>query len=143
MDPGPEVLTSSSKCNVSLPHSFSTTQSSFTMVKINPPSDCIATDKSSESNIPQLDGQILYPSTIYQVNCENFGKTFESEEILKTHTDEHEWGCDDCQLCFRNKQSADLHELEHHGDSPDSLAYICNHIPEETKRLYAAGHRQR
>ena len=142
MNPRPEVLTTSNNCSVSLPRSLST-QSSITMVNINRPSDSIPTVKSNESNIPQLDGQIISPSIIHQVNCENCGKTFESEEILKTHTDEHEWGCDDCQLCFRNKQSADLHELEYHGDSPDSLAYIHNHIPEETKRLYAAGHRQR
>ena len=63
--------------------------------------------------------------------------------MLKRHVDEHELGCDDCQLCFRNKKSADLHELEHHGDSPDSINYINRYIPEETKRLFAAGHRQR
>ena len=54
-----------------------------------------------------------------------------------------EWGCEDCLLCFTTKYSADLHELEHHADAPDSIAYIRDYIPETTKKMFAAGHRQR
>ena len=112
-------------------------QSTLTMVTINP-SSLATTSQSSESDIPQLDG---HAQILSQFECENCGKSFKSEESLRTHTDEHKWGCDDCLLCFTSKYSADLHKLEHHGDSPDSISYIRDYIPETTKRLFAAGHR--
>ena len=43
-------------------------------------------------------------------------------KVKKIHADEHEWGCDQCLLCFKTKYSANLHELEHHGDTPDSIS---------------------
>ena len=65
----------------------------------------------------------------------------ETDEQLQNHVQEHEWGCDDCKLCCTSKYFADLHELEHHGDTLDSIRYIRDDIPESTKRLFAAGHR--
>ena len=92
----------------------------------------------SNSDIPQLDGAPNYES-----KCENCGKTFLTEDMLKNHMDEHGWGCDDCYLCFTSKYCADLHELEYHHDTPDGIRYIQDHIPDTTKRLFEAGHRQR
>ena len=105
---------------------------------------------NSSETIPQLDGDALPPSlgvessdSFYadsQYKCENCDKNFNSEEGLQNHRDNHEWGCDDCYLCLTSKYLADLHELEFH---PDSMDYINNHIPDTTKKLFAAGHRQR
>ena len=134
----PEVV-STNNCSATLPSNNKSTKSTLalTTVTINPSSPVISSH-SSQSDIPQLDGQILS-----QFECENCGKSFESEEMLQTHGDEHGWGCDDCLLCFTSKYLADLHELEHHAESPDSIGYIRDYIPETTKRLFALGHRQR
>ena len=83
------------------------------------------------------------PATTSQVKCENCDTNFVSEELLKIHTDQHEWGCDECFLCFTTKYSADLHALEYHANTPDGIVYIRDYIPETTKKLFVAGHRQR
>ena len=87
----------------------------------------------NESDIPQLDGQ-LDAAPNDDIKCENCGENFAIEEMLKIHIENHEWGCDDCYLCFTSKYFADIHELEHHNDTPDSINYIRDHIPKETKR---------
>ena len=68
---------------------------------------CIScqTNVSKENLIPQLDGN-------GQVECENCERNFKTEEELKKHMEEHEWGCDDCRLCLTSKYFADLHELK-------------------------------
>ena len=130
--------------------------STITTVTMNP-TDTAETRTNNTGFIPQLDGQIIdtssisYPTrspcaigkTTSQFACENCEENFESEKLLKEHTDKHEWGCDECFLCFTTKYSVDLHELEHHGHEPDSIAYIRDHIPQSTKDLFQAGHRQR
>ena len=140
----PQILTSPS--NTAVSSNESTMKSTFAIVTTNTSS----TTTSRHHDIPQLDGQIdqshdvsvSIPSITRQSQnrCENCEKNFETEKDLKIHMDKHEWGCDDCFLCFTTKVSADLHELQHHGDSPDSIAYIRDHIPESTKRLFAIGH---
>ena len=40
-------------------------------------------------------------------------------------------------LCFTSKYLADPPELEHHAESPDSITYIRDYIPETTKRMFA------
>ena len=132
----PEVVPTNNY-SVDLPCSNRPTQSILTTVTINPSSPAI-TNHETQDYIPQLDGHIFS-----KFECENCGKNYESEEELKTHTDQHEWGCEDCLLCFTTKYSADLHELEHHADTPDSIAYIRDYIPETTKKMFAAGHRHR
>ena len=92
---------------------------------------------NEENFIPQLDGCQSMQMHI----CENCETTFETDEQLEKHMQEHEWGCDDCKLCCTSKYFVDLHELEHHGDTPDSIRYIRDDIPESTKKLFAAGHR--
>ena len=139
------LLTSSKS---TFPNDTSNIKSNLAIITTNLSSTTI----NSESDIPQLDGHIpqfhdesdsVPPLTnLTQNECENCKKSFEIKEDLKIHTDENEWGCDDCLLCFKTKYSEDLHELEHHGDTPDSISYINNHIPETTKRLFAAGHRE-
>ena len=94
---------------------------------------------SGKANIPQIDGQVDDD----ECKCENCNKIFENEKQLQTHLDQHGWGCDECFVCFTTKLSADLHEMEYHGHDPDSISYIRNHIPESTKQMFAAGHRQR
>ena len=116
------------------------------MVTVNPSNTISGLSSSSRDEIPQLDGQLgasRSPAFSSQIRCENCGKTFETVATLQNHTDQHDWGCDECQLCFTTKYLVDLHELEHHGHHPDSIAYIRDHIPETTKRLFEAGHRQR
>ena len=119
---------------------LSTTLSTHTLVTTDTPSSIICS--LDESDIPQLDGQFGAAPT-YEIKCENCGKNFETENMLKNHIDTHEWGCDDCTLCFTSKYFADMHELEKHNDTPDSINYIRDHIPETTKRLFAARHHQR
>ena len=134
--PEPEVAPINNS-SMNLPCSNMPTQTILTTVTTNPSSPAI-TSHETHDYIPQLDGPIHS-----KFECENCGKNFENEEELKTHTDQHEWGCEDCNVCFTTKYSADLHELEHHADSPDSISYIRDYIPESTKRMFAAGHRQR
>ena len=131
--------------NSTTKNNISTNKSTLTMVSVNPSNTEKITNTSITSAIPQLDGEINADSstTHSPFECENCKKSFESEETLKSHTDLHEWGCDDCYLCFTTKYNADLHELEHHGHELDSIAYIRDHIPQSTKNLFAAGHRQR
>ena len=124
---------------------MSTNQSTTSVFTVSPEQSNFISNYGNE--IPQLDGKIDFNSpvstTSLEIKFENCGKIFETEKRLKDHTDKHEWGCDDCLLCFTTKYSADLHELEYHGHDPDSLVYIRDHIPDTTKRLFAAGHRQR
>ena len=140
---------SSSCSNVTIPKAVSTSQSTLTIVTSNP-TTTPANNHPSEDDIPQIDGLTddhsnpLPCSLNLLVNrCENCNKNFESEEMLNNHIDKHGWGCDDCHICFTSKLAADLHEMEHHGDTPDSIGYIRDHVPESTKQLYTAGHRQR
>ena len=76
-------------------------------------------------------------------NCKNCNENLESEEMLNIHIYKHAWGCDDCYICFTSKLAADLHKIEHHCDTPNGIGYIRDHVPEGTKQLYTAGHRQR
>ena len=86
-------------------------------------------DGAMDTSISLLDEQL--EATKYK--CENCGKTFLTEQTLQIHSDEYEWGCDECSLCLTSKYLADLHELEFH---PDSTAYIRDHIPDCTKKLF-------
>ena len=63
--------------------------------------------------------------------------------MLKASADEHESGCDDCLLCSTSKCAVDFHKMKHHGDTPDSIGYLRDHIPESAKQLFAANHRQK
>ena len=114
-----------------------TSGSSVSVITTNSLNTSCNNNMDEGNNIPQLDGGHIGQMEI----CENCEKTFETDEQLKKHTQEHEWGCDDCKLCCTSKYHVDLHELEHHGDTPDSIRYIRDDIPESTKRLFAAGHR--
>ena len=139
----PNIVPNTPYSTVSLPNVVSATQSTLAIVTSNP-SNTTTSDLSSENYIPQLDGHVEDHSSSSQYSentCENCNKNFESKAVLKKHTDEHEWGCEDCFLCFTSKCDVDLHEMEVHGDTPDSIGYIRDHIPESTKRLFAAGHR--
>ena len=119
--------------------STSSTMSTITVVPSN--IDTSISSSLASDNIPQLDGECHDLSATLQNKCENCGKNFRSKEELENHDDEHRCGCDDCHLCLTSKQSYDLHVLEHHSD-PDSTNYIRDHIPDTTKKLFAAGQRQ-
>ena len=131
-------LSNSVSSTLSLPNTVSTSHSTVTVLSSHS-SKASSNIHSSKTNIPQIDGQVDHD----KFQCENCNKTFESEKQLEMHLDQHGWGCDECFVCFTSKLSADLHEMEYHGHQPDSISYISNHIPESTKQLYAAGHRQR
>ena len=106
--------------------------SSVSVISTNNSLNTICEGSMNEENfIPQLDGCQSMQMHI----CKNCETTFETDEQLKKHMQEHEWGCDDCKLCCTSKYFVDLHELEHHGDTPDSMRYIRDDIPELTKKL--------
>ena len=132
----------STHSTVFLPNIASTSQSTIAIINSNLAKN-ITSSHSTENSIPQLDGSIQSSFSLSEIKCENCSKNFESEKMLTAHTDKHGWGCDDCFLCFTTKCAADLHELEYHGDTPESLGYICDHISVSTKQMFAAGHRQR
>ena len=67
--------------------------------------------------------------------CENCHAIFENERKLKEHQDKHEFGCDECYICYETKFHVDLHELEKHANS----TYARDHIPYTTKLLFSAG----
>ena len=75
-----------------------------------------------------------YPCAVTN-NCENCGKIFNNETELKEHLDKHEYGCDECFICYRTKFHVDLHELEKHPESD----YARDHIPYTTKLQFSAG----
>ena len=122
---------------IRLSSSSQTSRPSLSVITANSLNTSSNNTMNEENIIPQLDGchseQVL--------NCENCETTFETDDQLQKHMQEHEWGCDDCKLCCTSKYFVDLHELEHHGDTPDSIRYIRDDIPESTKKLFAAGHR--
>ena len=68
-----------------------------------------------------------------EANCTNITNKLYSKVVSAKLYNE-------AMLCLTSKYLADLHELENH---PDSIAYIRDHIPDSTKKLYKAGHRQR
>ena len=91
-----------------------------------------------EEVIPQLDGALA----VYDVQneersyqCVNCRAIFENERKLKEHQDKHEFGCDECYICYETKFHVDLHELEKHGNS----TYARDHIPYTTKLQFSAG----
>ena len=132
-----------SPAKVTSPPCMSAPQSNITMVTYNPANIC-QTNISPGNRIPQLDGHILDVSTVYpnplpSNKCDNCGKNCESIVELENHNEEHQYGCDDCYLCFTSKYIADLHELEMH----PGTTYARDHIPDTTKIQFAAGHRQR
>ena len=67
-----------------------------------------------------------------EVKCEYCSKTFQTNEMLKKHNEENQFGCDDCFICFETQFHADLHEL---GKHPDSV-YAAKYIPNSTKQLF-------
>ena len=82
-----------------------------------------------ESDIPQLDGQ----TAPFCLKCDNCQKFFQDKKQLEHHIDLHEYGCDDCNLCFTSKLNADLHELEKHPEDIDF--YIHDHISLENQAI--------
>ena len=132
----------STHSTVTLPNIALTSQSTIAIVTSNLANN-LTSSHSTEISIPQLDCSIQSSFSLSEIKCENCGKNFESEKMLTVHTDKHRWGCDDYFLCFTTKCAADLHELEYHGDSPESLGYIRDHVSESAKQMFAAGHRQR
>ena len=88
--------------------------------------------------IPQMDGSQFLNQVDHALvsnECENCGKTFESEGKLQEHIERYEFGCDECQICYTTKFHVDLHELEKHADS----TYARDHVPYTTKLQFAAG----
>ena len=69
------------------------------------------------------------------LQCENCHNIFETDKILQEHLKIHEFGCDECFICYKTKFHVDLHELEKHPHS----TYARDHIPYTTKLQYAAG----
>ena len=67
-----------------------------------------------------------------EVKCEYCSKTFQTNEMLKKHNEENQFGCDDCFICFETQFHADLHEIGKHPDSVDAAKYI----PNSTKQLF-------
>ena len=86
---------------------------------------------SSSTTIPQLDG--CAPDIPSPVQCADCHKVFETNEELNNHDETHEFGCEDCNLCFTTKQLCDLHELAKHPGS----TYALNYIPYLTKLQFA------
>ena len=86
---------------------------------------------SSSTTIPQLDG--CAPDIPSPVQCADCHKVFETNEELNNHDETHEFGCEDCNLCFTTKQLCDLHELAKHPGS----TYALLHIPYLTKLQFA------
>ena len=101
--------------------------STITMVNSDPLN--ISQGKVSLGVIPQLDG-VSHNS----FKCDNCGVELESEKELENHDQTHQFGCDDCFLCFTSKFLADIHQLEkHHGTS-----YARINIPSTTKMHFAS-----
>ena len=63
-----------------------------------------------ESNTNTLLSPHEEPVEISTYKSENCGETFLSEQTLQKHSDQYEWGCEDCSLCLTSKYLADLHE---------------------------------
>ena len=106
-----------------------------------------------ELSIPQLDGATLDMSTTILAQhdaflqlhpqpgpnqppkadsstlCGNCHKVFETGEELVQHDESHQFGCEDCHLCFTTQFLADLHELANH----PGTVYAVNYIPHSTK----------
>ena len=79
--------------------------------------------------IPQLDGV-----STSSFKCDNCGVELECEKELENHDQTHQFGCDDCFLCFTSKFLADLHQLEKH----PGTSYARDHIPSTTKMHFAS-----
>ena len=71
-----------------------------------------------------------------EVKCETCSETFQKDELLTKHTEENQFVCDDCFICFTTQFHADLHKLDKH---PDSV-YAANYIPNSTKQLFLETH---
>ena len=98
---------------------------------------------SNFKNIPvitQIDGCSLDVSTTklpqnsdldvsMSKQCDNCLTVFETEEQREQHDETHQFGCEDCGICFTSKYYADLHELAKH---PGTF-YALNYIPHSTK----------
>ena len=100
--------------------------STITMVNSDPLN--ISQGKVSLGVIPQLDGV-----SNNSFKCDNCGVELESEKELENHDQTHQFGCDDCFLCFTSKFLADLHQLEKH----PGTSYARDHIPSTTKMHFA------
>ena len=117
--------------------------------------DLVQHDPDQQQAIPQLDGassDVIQASVQFlqdvedveheqqaalenNLKCENCHNIFESEKNLQEHQEIHEFGCDECYICYKTKFHVDLHELEKHPHS----TYARDHIPYTTKLQYAAG----
>ena len=99
------------------------------------PSNSTTLSPSLSTFIPQLDGYA--PDIPSSVLCADCHKEFETEDELKNHDETHEFGCEDCNLCFTTQQLCDLHELAKHPGS----TYALNYIPYLTKLQFARNYR--
>ena len=86
-------------------------------------------------SIAQLDGAAEAPS----LQCDNCSKPFTTRSQLQLHDEMHQFGCDECFLCFTSKIYADLHQLEAHPET----SYVRDHIPYSTKQHFARLQHQR
>ena len=95
-------------------------------------------DSSIENSLPQIDGAMNSPTNSFPVNsaplpqCDTCHAIFESVEDFKEH-DTAQFCCDDCGICYRTQEAADLHTLELHPDTH----YARTYIPLSTKVLFA------
>ena len=80
--------------------------------------------------IPQLDGS---KDAISSIQCDNCHKCFETRDQLTDHDELHQFGCDDCGICYTSQYFADLHELAEH----PGTYYALNIIPHSTKLQFA------
>ena len=95
---------------------------------------------SSDDKIPQLDGAVSMESSSFQdlpekstrFQCETCLTFFMSKHLLDEHNDDHNFCCDDCYICYKSQEEADLHELAVHPDTH----YACTYIPQSTRMLF-------
>ena len=86
-----------------------------------------------EEFIPQLDGSSTDAIAISTIQCDNCRKPFQTRDQLTEHDEIHQFGCDDCGICYTSQYFADLHELAVH----PGTYYALHIIPDSTKLQFA------
>ena len=87
---------------------------------------------TAETNLPQPSPN-LPEDTISSKQWDTCQTLFETIEHLKLHNETHQFGCDECNICFETLCFSDLHELEKH---PGNF-YALNSIPQSTNIQFA------